>query len=230
MWNPFRKTEWWPDQEWFNLVESMVPHNTPDLAELENSECHPLFVCCDLKTHNHNHSKLKGMKRISWAFTQHPFSMRTMDKGPNSYPIPMLGSERRKKVPYVPIRGELYSVTNAKLVELDEFRKNGVEFERKRVTIIIPFKQIWFKDQRIAENSMVKKHRTADGNLKISPVVGTSKFAFQGVFRLDAFMYVGCADFWSQLFDDGYLFPVTPMFETNTELIKRCYDYDEPPF
>lgn len=158
-----------PKEEWF---QQGVPSFTPDVPFLEtrpfwrvlvvDEMMQPHFLCPQL---GENAEK----KNID-AFTMDRFSVWKKDEGRASQVIPL--DVKFTTMPYTHIRGQLWKVPTERLYVLDSFKKNGVEFIRKRVQIAIPF------------------HYT-EYNSKGEP--NTRRFMDTS---LRAWMYVGNSDLW----------------------------------
>lgn len=72
---------------------------------------------------------------VCTGFTKQGFShFVELGEIPRSIPLPI----QWKTVPYLPIRGEVYCLLPTHIVELDLYKRVGVEFDRIRVDINIP--------------------------------------------------------------------------------------------
>lgn len=182
---------------------------TDDMVELQKKLGHPLFVCDDMQDGHPNNFLLSDFPVEHIAFTQAHYTMLKHDLGFKSYPLvfekPL---DRHNPPPIHAIKGELRIVSHTRLNSLDGHRENGVSFIRKLVPIIIPCKELFFKDRAHAE--AVFGHN-----------VGKCLVKDQGVYRTEAWMYFAVPEYWDQI-----LWKVSAPVITHiakNELIKRCY-------
>lgn len=104
------------------LQDLQVPFTTPDLCELEGNE-HLLFDCRVRKTDN----------VVCSAYTVERMSLFIRNE--DHLPLPV----RMRFMPRARIGGALYRVTTEEIVELDRVRDNRLSFERKSISVIVPF-------------------------------------------------------------------------------------------
>lgn len=167
---------------------------TPDIAKLEQRKYHLLFVCDDcMRRHGRNEEFLSEDTYRMAAFTSDDeLSMWKKIAGTQSFPVPIKGyrwnelrsvEEKREQSTKISvmnlnatrtgrIKGELYKVSTKTLVNLDNHRLNGVQFERQRVKVIIPY-----------------RYQSGHVGVDDQEFVQTAK----------AFMYMGILDFWAPL-------------------------------
>lgn len=238
MW-PFKKKSQFPDADWLSRVSNLHPH-TKDMHQLEQKFSHRLFVVDNMKQNRGqqlgNHSLIADQNFICEAFTQsHQFTMRMKDGGKTSLntAIPIMHAKETDPeyvpshgaLPRLPLKGELWAINPQRFYILDEQRQNGIQFQRCRVTIIIPYKEIFFKDRQHAENLFRQIHKTETGGLKLGETPLKSVFEYRGVLRCDAWMYLGIPDYWNNLFDGGYVYPPAKVHDANNDLFKQCYNF-----
>lgn len=132
----------YPDATWCRQQKRYNPY-TPDLPALEQRERHWVFICCDLKLRLPRDYMIEREPDVSSAFTEKSFVMWKKKLGNQSYPIPLENTfdDPFGQHPPLRIQGELYLLTPSQIILLDNLRLNGVEFERKRVKIIVPFRK-----------------------------------------------------------------------------------------
>ena len=160
-----------------------APH-TPDLVELENAEYRRLFVPDEMMSRHHRFGLIKDhlypMAPIV-ALTQTKFSMVRCNRRSPSTVVPL-------RMPFADtprrhVRGELYGVKSSRFVELDIYKRNGVEFRRTRVNLIIPMR-------RLSQQYWTKERDRYSLSMEAFPYEERT---------IDAFMYVGKAKFWEPL-------------------------------
>jgi hypothetical protein len=100
------------------------PFHTPDIGVLEDQKRHLVFDCGPIRP-------VKEL--VSAAYTAQRMTLY-IDRF-NNEPVPIfLDGEHRAK-----IAGALYVVPTAELVELDKQRQNRLIYERRRISVLLPF-------------------------------------------------------------------------------------------
>lgn len=100
------------------------PFHTPDIGVLEDQKRHLVFDCGVIRQN-------KGL--VSAAYTAQRMTLY-IDRH-NNEPVPIyLDGDHRAK-----IAGALYVVPTAELVKLDILRKNRLLYERRRISVLLPF-------------------------------------------------------------------------------------------
>src|ERR1041385_4565761 len=109
---------------------SATPVYTPDKPALVHSQFQLLFVCDDMMRPHKNYNLIRSNSaKVSRGFTRHPFDFR-------------VGKHTGKGLPFqdqdgFKIKGELHAVESEHILELDKYYKNGVQFARCRVPILV---------------------------------------------------------------------------------------------
>jgi len=188
---------------------------TPDVATLERRTHWLLFVPDQMMSRHHSNVKLGSSVKMLEALTEDNFSFWKQRRGDFTQAIPL--GEAFKTVPFNPIKGEVFLVKSQKFFELDTERRNGVEFERKRIKLKVPYRRVSSKDFFIKEKD---KYEWALANTPYH----------EG--QLNAWMYVGISNYWSPLLDGGYMFtPVKSFIPHNKRLTQYYYftigEYDQ---
>lgn len=203
------------DANWRQAMDNLRRF-TPDMQALETQLEHPLFVVDELQDGMPRHGMLKGERRLYTGFTQTHYTMLYYDAGEQSYPLVF---ERQlffhNLSPILPIRGVLYGVSTRTISKLDVLRQNGVQFERKRVMIVIPLNHLWFKDRRHA--------KLIFGDMAASCTIEGEK----KVFRLYAYMYFARQNHWQDGLDRSTRTPEASVLENKRGLIKRFYAFTD---
>jgi hypothetical protein len=174
---------------------------TPDVPDLERREKQFLFVPDEMMEHHYDHARLGvGATKVAMALTQDKFSLwkRKLSTGPSVIPLEKgYGSLSS-------IRGELFLIRSQQMFKLDTHRQNGVEYKRTRIKLIIPYTE-------------TRLH------------YGQSGYYEEVVKKLDhslnAWMYVGVDEFWTDKLDGGYEFATVRRFHPKNNLFKEPYYY-----
>lgn len=173
--NPFRAEEKPLHTE---FASSDIPKYTPDIMYLERRPYHLVFACDETMKAWPKHNLL-GEEKVETkvhAFTHSKFTLVKKNLGLLSSVIPL--KLRLQAVPWARIRGELYAVKTKDLIELDNYKLNGVEFQRYRINLLIPYRRIasewWAKEKALFEDA-VSKTPFWDDTLKAWLYVGKSE-------------------------------------------------------
>ena len=122
----------WPFDRRKQFIQGLGKNQmyTKDMAVLEQSPAHLVFLHDDLKVPHKNHKIIKEHShKIGRGFTHDVFDFR-------------VGRFTGKAVPFMSkeglrVKGELHAVENRAMPALDNHYKNGVEFARVRLNIIV---------------------------------------------------------------------------------------------
>lgn len=190
MW-PFTRRTRVPRDDWQIRAEAYTEH-TPDAWNLELRPWVNLFVYDDLQSGHRNHDWIKGNTvSVGGAITRKMYSLWKLKRGPGTEAFALDHSYRNfmtmpgsvNDIPYAPIMGELYRIPSSRIVDLDNYRQNGVIYTRVRIPIAVPFHKA--VDHKLHGEMISKKER----------VVG-----------LEAYCYLGNTAHWNPLLDNGYNF------------------------
>lgn len=195
-----------PTKEWIDFVNNRC-HFTPDVAQLERSELQLLFCPGEMKRNFEDYQHIEDSSAyLCVAFTQKPFNFyqHILDQGRTTIPIEV--EVPSTFIPNVKIKGELHAISTDTLIKLDKFKLNGVEFNRKRTKLVVPYRYI------------ANENKDAEG--KILPLALRGKKGIlspERVHLVDAWMYVGAPEHWNDLLDGGYLFQPVKTFTSSKE-------------
>jgi hypothetical protein len=217
---------------------------TPDMADLERQYGQFYFAYDEMKHLHPQNKMLDDQLYIHPAFTAQHYVMLKHDLGADSHPLLFEGGLKDRQNPpeSLPIYGELGIITPRLFLELDKYKQNGVSFYRKKVPIVIPCTELFFKDRQHAQ--AVFEHprpiKNKDGSPQFWPngtpkvsvegQIGKSLIRNQGVFRVWAWIYFADFEFWNPI-----LWNVADDVQIHSAkgLIKRCYNFTlneyEPP-
>jgi hypothetical protein len=139
--------------EFFDHVQDVLKY-TPDMHHLQTYEKVRLFVYGEDMSSMPKYEELLGeFEPEATAFTFENFETWKHKLGKETYPIAL---EKRSSTrayhawakadslnpPWAKVKGEVYLVPPERIFFLDSYRKNGVEFVRKRVHLILPFRHV----------------------------------------------------------------------------------------
>lgn len=211
------------DNTFETIVRRMIHENewTQDIAYLDRFEWRLLFVVDDLKL------RFKGHEDVRFccsAFTQKNFEFIRSIAQPELPAIPLqrdIAERIRLHVPPVcKIKGQLLAVRPKILKQLDIERQNGVKYLRRKVDLIIPYREL-------------RKFPTTDVHGRELPKVlqGKEEMHFlteEKVYLKKALMYVGNPEVWDQFIDAGYNFQAIPTFAPKSrDWMTRYYNFYE---
>lgn len=183
---------------------------TSDLHILERYERQKVFVYGSEMERFSNHDLLgQDRVRISSAQTTDDYSL-WRDKKEGNHPIALVDG---LLIP-CPIKGELYSVSKSAILELDRYHRNGIQFNRKRVSLTIALRAVKFIDERDLWSDRLRTPlNRAVITLEVEPV------------EIKAWMYVGVKEYWEPQLDAGYYFSPVKMFSPKNTTKPRYYYY-----
>lgn len=207
----------YPDQAWKYWVSNRSRY-TPDIAHLQERVCWWLFIADDCRTFRKNYERVyqPGCSiEYPTAFTMQGFNF--FYHRPTGRPIPVHADDDDGLFPRAKIKGELHLVTPQVLIDLDIHHQNRVLFHRKRVKILIPYREVNM-NQWIDATGKPLPRALQNWHNKISP---------EKIFILEAWMYTGKRSVYAPRLDDGYEYLQCPIFFPNVEKnwLPRYYEY-----
>lgn len=165
-------------QRWLSTVNK-AGQFTPDLYTIQQKANHHVFVYNEAMEGHRSHFDLVGNSPyLGMSFTIRHFTMYKKAVGDESFPF-ILDNVRDIRVNASRVGGELYSLSPKQLIKLDEHCLNTVQFNRVRLKVVIPHKIKYLHEEKLS--------------------------AFPPI---EAWVYVGKRDFWEDLLDGGYHYPV----------------------
>ncbi len=197
--------------------------HSPDLAWLEQHEFQLLFACDDTKHGHSHHCLIEESAFLATAYTRNKFNFWVQEVGKDRLPIPMEATSDNKTIRYFPpalkVKGELHIVRTPQFKELDNYKQNTVQFRRKRVNVIVPYRKLT-KIKNVDENIPIRPlPRQLQGNLH-------SHLSPEAVYLIRAWMYVGKPEYWDNVLDAGFRgFKPVNYYESKREWLKEYYDY-----
>jgi len=189
----------------FNYYCRTKTRFTPDIAELEEHMAHVFFACDSLMTGCRNHNMLQDGKFKGRAFTLNGFKF--YQKRTDGTAIPM-GGKDKPDLNFTRIKGEVHLVSSLMLCQLDTMMQNGVQFRRKRVEILYPYRE--HELVKIGDEEVLRD--LPRGSITTKPEQGLRHYVSdERIVRLWAFMYVGVPNYWDDLIDAGFAFTQIPI-------------------
>lgn len=184
MWSPLaRVLGLEPKLDWY---KQGVAEFTPDMAQLCLRPYQRLFVPDEMMQGRFRNNMLtEEATRRLWAFTVDNFSAWRRALGKASTIIPL--ETKFTSMPFAPMRGELWRVPSPVFKELDNYKQNGVDFIRKRVSLAIPI---------TTERKNILHGRSG-------PYVRTQETRTVD-YTIDAWMYVGNPEYWNHKLVTGF--------------------------
>lgn len=181
-----------PEKEWFQFARN---HHTPDIAKLEEYEYQLYFACDETQIKHLKHSLIKDGDYQCPAFTQSSFNY-WLPEAPFLPPVAMEAMGYGEYImpnapPKAKIKGELHAIRPYQFKELDNYKENGVQFQRTRVKLIVPFRRIEFVKDRYNLPDWIDSVAEEGGKS-----MGLTK---ESVAIIRAWMYTGVPKFWDKL-------------------------------
>lgn len=184
---------------------------TPDWPLLEQYQYVALFVYNSLMQGYRDH-KLLGNTESEFrgtAFTSEVYTVYKKLLGKATFPIPLEYQKRKGQRmddfhEYAKLKGQLFLVRPKVIKLLDEAAENGVQFIRKRGTVLVPHSRYLKLDENI--------HR-----VRTCPYV-------------QAFIYVGSRNYWNDLLDGGYQYRLVDMYNLDNQWISNYFYFDKKEY
>lgn len=200
---------------------------SPDLGWLEQFE-YQWFFCADDTKQNHSHHTLISDSEFgSTAYTTQPFNYWVLETAQERIPVPMQStgpSVIRYFPPSLKIRGELRKVRTNQILGLDTYKRNTLQFKRKRISVLVPYRDA-------ERNANVDEF----GEL-LKPVPralqGTQHFTLspEKIYVIRAWMYVGIPEYWDNVLDAGWRgFKTVNYYQSKRSWLKEYYDFPKQP-
>lgn len=183
------------------LTESVI--HSPDLSKLEQYEFQLLFCPDDTQRGYPQYPLIEDSAFVCTGYTQKMFNYWQQRDG--SLPIPMEAGDNPIRSRFFPpplkVKGELHAIRPYQFRDLDNYKDNLIQFERKRVRLLIPYREVL----NLPEPS---NGNTRDGIVQPLPLQLMGKQGvlspYEKVHTVKAWMYVGRPDYWSDILDAGF--------------------------
>lgn len=172
---------------------------TPDISVLEEYEWQLYFAPDETKKDHLKHHLVGDEREYKFpAFTQQKYNYWN-HAAPFLPPIPMRSETPVNLMPYYPpiamIKGEVYAIRPQRFLELDRYKQNGVEYQRERIRLVVPYRKVlWLKDHNLDPSFGVQElfNRSAYAGSSV-------KTSEERVAIIRAWMYIGKPQFWDPL-------------------------------
>jgi hypothetical protein len=107
---------------------------------------------------------------------------------------------------------------------LDTHMQNGVQFRRKRVEILYPYRDHAMVE--LGQEEILKD--LPSGSITTKPEQGVRHYVSdERMVRLWAFMYVGVPNYWDELIDGGFAFTQIPTKSSDRPGRKDYYQFNK---
>jgi hypothetical protein len=196
---------------------------SPDYGWLEQFEYQLLFSPDDTKQNHSHHCLIEDSAFVATAYTTHSFNYWCMEAGEDRIPIPMQNDNPKHTIRYFPpplkIQGEIHAVRPYEFLGLDTYKRNGVQFQRKRVNLILPYREI------------LQEEYIFDGPTDYRPLPMCLKgkkgaLTPEKVYIIRAWMYIAMPEYWDNLLDGGFRgFKTVNYYESRRPWLKEYYVY-----
>lgn len=134
--------------DWESFGSSANFPHTPDYATIQLRKSWLVFIADEMMT-GQRHNLLvnnEDTQRLCTGYTVPNFVMFKHSIGKHTYPVIMHEMEKQGSAfllqEPLPVKGEVYAVRPSQLVQLDIHKQNGVLFQRERVRIDIPYREV----------------------------------------------------------------------------------------
>lgn len=163
-------------------IRVQLPEYTPDIQELETRGFQLLFVMGELMVGHRKHDELLNQHSacLSAGFTVHDYVCVLHKLGQVGYPITLEESIRGFR--RTRVKGELFAVRSSQFISIDNYKLNGVEFNRKRIKVVVPYQEV------------------------LQGVGETTILPHQQMEVVDAWAYLGNYSYFHNFLDAGYEF------------------------
>ena len=162
--------------------------HTKDLISLEQSHHQLLFVHDDLKVAHKNNELIKDHgKKVGRGFTQDVFDFRVGRF--TGCAVPFMSKEGLR------VKGELHAIESRHIPVLDNHYRNGVEFARVRINVLVVDR----KHQLLSIGSEEFLKDMPPGCIRTVPELGLRHYTSEPqTCIISAHMYVAMKSFWDE--------------------------------
>jgi gamma-glutamylcyclotransferase (GGCT)/AIG2-like uncharacterized protein YtfP len=184
-----------PDAQWF-AEAAHTNALTPDLWVLQRYDFQLIFVYgTQMSGHPQHELVMEHGAYAAAAYTAQQYTLWKKRLGRSSFPIALQGSGWRtpdwRTPPLARVQGELYAIEAKQLLELDKHFQNTLEFDRKRIPLLIPYHELVraFKPRTGMQQFIEDSLRIPNGHHLVT--------ADTKVKLVKAWTYIGKSDFWT---------------------------------
>lgn len=209
----------WPSSHDFrNHLQEVYNSKTPDWALLEQHQFQLLFVFDELKRGFPQFDLINQHGAYACkAYTKADYEMYIQSLGLASVPI-VLPSSGEQKMFYgrnerepAKVMGEVHIVEPEAFKRLDEYKDNGVQFQRERIRVMVPYRKvIQLNDPEVRKDDL--------------PYGKNIKHSVARMHVIKTWAYIAVPDYWEPMLDGGYNFIRPHTYEArNKEWFSRYY-------
>jgi len=193
-----------PDAQWFAEASGENIY-TPDIWILRRYEFQLLFVYGTQMQGHPQHELINAHGAYAaTAYTDDRFTLWKKRLGRESYPVALEGSEYLSDghkaagykcpgwalPPHTRVQGEIYAIETQQMIALDKHYQNTLEFKRKRVPLLIPYRIL----NKIEGSGTPGIQSFINEQFDIKQQVVTTE---NKVKMVRAWMYIGLPEFWT---------------------------------
>ena len=160
---------------------------------------------------------LSGFKPFAFGYTSKKFNFVKKDLVLKSFPIALeLSRELADNLPMhvaqsYRIRGEIYALRPAGVIELDTHRQNGVQFTRQRVNINVG-------SRKLVEQEWID----ANARTRYEYKLGKEEMC-----TVECWMYIGREGYWKDQLEAGFFdFKAIDIIEEDRLWLREYYQYN----
>jgi hypothetical protein len=214
----------------YHLVQAaeMATKFTPDVALLEERSHWRVFVC---DRHMSDLDNALDAKRHGFAFTNDGFKLYRRNLGKDSNAVPFVqelyetnpdwnkGQGLVRVGDVARIKGEIFIASTEKLKELDRVYCNGVQYQRVRVSVLVPYHETeWYPEYYKAPVELQKmfNHRR---------IILRSEKRF---YNVTAWMYVGVPTYWDDF--PHYMLKYVDVYRARNERVGWYYHFTKKDY
>ena len=194
-----------PDAQWFAEASGENIY-TPDIWVLRRYHFQLLFVYGTQMQGHPQHELINDYGAYAaTAYTDGQFTLWKKRLGRESYPVALEGSEYLPDghkasgyrcpewalPPHTRVQGEIYAIKTQQLINLDKHYQNTLEFKRKRVPLLIPYRKLHKIDTQ-GEPGGIQEF--INQQFDIHDKVVTTENAIK---TIRAWMYIGISEYWT---------------------------------
>lgn len=212
MWPFSRRKPSFVESSWLTAKVSDILKNTPDAATIMRYEIQLVFIYDQMMGGMYEFDRVGNESFFgATAYTAADYVLWKKKLGLKSEAIALQPKSNQRYTIDTPVRiqGEIYGVRPERLMELDKYKENMVQFKRIRARLVIPYRSIsWIKDRdAIAYLS---------GKTEPNSIILTD----ERVCEVKAWMYVGCPEYWDELLDGGFIFEPVRLYTPKATITK----------
>lgn len=222
------------------LAELEATKFTPDIATLELYEWQLFFSPDETKKDHPKHELLGDCVYKFPGFTQQNYHYwNPVEPWHNPVAMELTHPENiiRGLPPTAKIKGQVHLIRPQQFIPLDRWKQNTVEYFRRRVRLIVPFRHVlWLKDHNIDHDFTGEAYdhrldaRNNEYNTVTSKYMGRSvKTTEERVVIIRAWMYIGLTSYWDPLINLYEYQAVETFHGKNRRWCEQYYSIRRPP-